>query len=160
MTVLSVDKDASAQTLAITAEFDAPVDNVWQLWADPRLFERWWGPPEHPTTVQHYDLTTGGTITYVMASPDGNKVEGTWNVIAVDEPTRLVFEDADLGDDGLPADGNGITRMEVVIASEGAKSRMVITTFFAGTEGMEHMLSGFEEGMHQVIAQMEALLAA
>ncbi len=36
MTVIAVDKDLDACTLTITAEFDAPLERVWELWADPR----------------------------------------------------------------------------------------------------------------------------
>ena len=51
---------------------------VWQLWADPRLLERWWGPPGFPATFEHHDLTPGGTITYFMSGPDGgDRFDGT-----------------------------------------------------------------------------------
>ena len=43
MAVTGVEKDPESRTMTITAEFDAPVDRVWQLWADPRRLERWWG---------------------------------------------------------------------------------------------------------------------
>ena len=52
MTVTNVHKDPEALTMTITAEFDAPVERVWQLWADPRQLERWWGPPTYPATVR------------------------------------------------------------------------------------------------------------
>jgi len=51
MTVTSVDKDLDDLTLTLTADFDAPIERVWELWADPRKLERWWGPPEYPATV-------------------------------------------------------------------------------------------------------------
>jgi uncharacterized protein YndB with AHSA1/START domain len=35
---------------------------VWQLWADPRQLERWWGPPGYPSTFTEHDLTTGGHV--------------------------------------------------------------------------------------------------
>ena len=35
MTVASVLKDPKTLTMTITAEFDAPVERVRQLWADP-----------------------------------------------------------------------------------------------------------------------------
>ena len=41
----------AALTLTLEAEFDAPPERVWQLWADPRQLERWWGPPTYPATV-------------------------------------------------------------------------------------------------------------
>ena len=55
MTVWSVDKNPEAKTMVITAEFNTSITNVWQLWADPRLLERWWGPPGFAAT---FELTT------------------------------------------------------------------------------------------------------
>src|SRR6185312_1766897 len=43
MTVTSSIKSPEALTLAITAEFPAAVERVWQIWEDPRQLERWWG---------------------------------------------------------------------------------------------------------------------
>jgi uncharacterized protein YndB with AHSA1/START domain len=57
MTVWNVDKNAEAKTMVISAEFKTSITNVWQLWADPRLLERWWGPPGFPATFEHLDLT-------------------------------------------------------------------------------------------------------
>ena len=45
MTVTNIERDAKRLTLAITAEFDASIDAVWQLWENPRQLEQWWGPP-------------------------------------------------------------------------------------------------------------------
>ena len=84
MTVWSVDKNAEAKTMVITAEFTASIANVWRLWADPRLLERWWGPPGFPATFEQHDLRPGGTITYFMSGPDGgDRFDSTWNVVEV-----------------------------------------------------------------------------
>ena len=48
MTLKDVKKDPENLSMVVTAEFNAPVERVWQLWADPRQLERWWGPL--PTT--------------------------------------------------------------------------------------------------------------
>ena len=48
MTVTAVHKDPDALTMTLTAEFDASPERVWELWADPRQLERWWGPPPTP----------------------------------------------------------------------------------------------------------------
>jgi uncharacterized protein YndB with AHSA1/START domain len=50
VTITTVHKDPAALTMTITAEFDASPELVWQLWADPRQLERWWGPPGYPET--------------------------------------------------------------------------------------------------------------
>jgi uncharacterized protein YndB with AHSA1/START domain len=61
MSVTSVHKDPENMTMTIAAEFDAPIGRVWQLWANPRQLERWWGPPTYPATVVDHDLTPAGT---------------------------------------------------------------------------------------------------
>ena len=50
MTVTAVRKDPDTLTMTLDAEFEAPPERVWQLWADPRQLERWWGPPTYPAT--------------------------------------------------------------------------------------------------------------
>jgi uncharacterized protein YndB with AHSA1/START domain len=42
MTVTTIDKDTEALTLTLIAVFAAPVEAVWELWADPRKLERWY----------------------------------------------------------------------------------------------------------------------
>ena len=69
MSVTSVEKDADTLTLTLIADFDAPNERVWQLWADPRQLERWWGPPGYPATFEHHDLTPGGAVRYFMTGP-------------------------------------------------------------------------------------------
>ncbi|MEY2467367.1 MAG: hypothetical protein QOF21_65 [Actinomycetota bacterium] len=161
MTVLSVEKDEAKMRLVVTAEFKASIATVWQLWADPRLLERWWGPPGFPTTFEQHDLTPGGTITYVMVAPDGaNRFDGTWKVIEVDAPTRLVVADADVDADGVPTDGNGLTHIEVDITAAGDKTRMVLTARFDSIAGMEQQLAmDFAEGMKACMSQIDDVLA-
>src|SRR4029079_11870921 len=64
MTVTAVRKDQQARTMTLDAEFAAPPERVWQLWADPRQLERWWGPPTYPATVDAHDLRSGGRVEY------------------------------------------------------------------------------------------------
>ena len=161
MTDWTVEKNAEAKTMVITAEFQASLADVWNLWADPRLLERWWGPPGFPATFEHHDLTPGGTITYSMSGPDGGeRFDGTWTVLEVDPPARLVVEDAVVDDDGTPSDGNSMTRLEIDIEAVGETTRMVLTTHFDSLDGMEQAITtGVTEGMMACMSQIGALLA-
>src|SRR5256885_10356269 len=76
MSVVSVEKDFDSLSLTVLAEFDAPIERVWQLWADPRQLERWWGPPTHPATVEKHHLDAGGEGAYVMTRPGGEQTRG------------------------------------------------------------------------------------
>jgi uncharacterized protein YndB with AHSA1/START domain len=161
MPVVHVEKSQEQKKLVLTSEWSASIANVWQLWANPRLLERWWGPPGFPTTFDDYDLTAGGTITYLMVTPDGaDRFHGRWKIVEVDAPTRLVVADADLDADGVPADGNGLTHIEVDIEPAGDKTRMTVTARFDSIAGMEQQLAmDFEEGMKACMGQIDAVLA-
>ena len=160
MTVTSVVKDPDARTLTITARFDAPIGRVWQVWSDPRQLERWWGPPMYPATVTEHDLAPGGSVTYYMTGPEGERHGGWFRVRAVDPPHNLEL-DAGFAD----ADGHAIpetpTAVIRVALSEpaGGGTQMTITTAWASDEAMEQMLAtGMEAGMTAAVGQIDALL--
>src|ERR1043166_6113163 len=100
MSVISVEKDFESLSLILVADFDAPIERVWQLWADPRQLERWWGPPAYPATVEKHELAAGREGGLFMAGPDGEKTRGWWRVTSVDAPTSLAFTDGLANDDG------------------------------------------------------------
>ena len=93
MPVTDITKDIENRTLAITAEFAAPVERVWALYADPRQLEKVWGPPEYPATFVDHDLRPGGRSTYYMTSPEGERFAGYWDITEVEAPRRLAFRD-------------------------------------------------------------------
>ena len=78
MPVIDVTKNLDDRSITITAEFAAPVERVWQIYADPRQLEKVWGPPEYPATFVDHDLAPGGRVTYYMTGPDGEKYAGYW----------------------------------------------------------------------------------
>jgi uncharacterized protein YndB with AHSA1/START domain len=161
MTVKDVTKDPATLTMVVTAEFDAPVERVWQLWADPRQLERWWGPPTYPATVVDHDLVPGGTVTYFMTGPEGDKHGGWWRVLAVDAPHSLEVQDGFSDDTGSPNPDMPSTIMRVVLSEEGGGTKMVMTSTFPSLEAMEQLTDmGMEEGLRAAMAQMDEVLAA
>ena len=50
LSITSVDTDYDNLTISLIADFDAPIEQVWELWSDPRKLERGWGPPGYPAT--------------------------------------------------------------------------------------------------------------
>jgi uncharacterized protein YndB with AHSA1/START domain len=154
MSVTSVHKDPVARTMTVTSEFAAPVDRVWQLWADPRLLERWWGPPSHPATVVEHSLSPGGKVSYYVTGPDGERRTGWWEVLTVEAPRWLVFE---MGDPDIPT-----MTVRVSLADRevpGGGTRMAIEVDFGSSESMDLLVGmGFEEGLTTAIAQIDPLL--
>jgi uncharacterized protein YndB with AHSA1/START domain len=161
MSVTSVEKDPESLTLTVTTDLDATVERAWQLWADPRQFEQWWGPPGYPVTVVDHDLRAGGRITFFMVGTEGERHDSTWEVIAADPPRYLELRDADVDDNGIPNDGNSMTALVITInARAGGGAAMAIRTHFDSQAGMEDVLAmGFEEGMRSLFLRIEAVLA-
>ena len=40
MSVVTIEKNAEALTMSVVARFDAELEQVWDVWADPRKLER------------------------------------------------------------------------------------------------------------------------
>ena len=162
MTVVSVVKDFDNLTLTIVAEFDPTPEEVWQLWADPRLLERWWGPPEWPATFEAGDLTPGGEVSFFMAGPDGQRSRGWWRITSVDPPRALAFTDGFADADGVPLEGMPTTDVEVELTDRaGGGTRMVVRSTFSSPEHLQSIVdAGAVEVFQQTIGQMDALLAA
>lgn len=161
MTVTAIRTDPEKLTMTLDAEFDASVERVWQLWADPRQLERWWGPPTYPATFTKHDLTPGSRIEYHMTGPEGDQPRGYWDVLEVDPPRRLVVRDGFANEDGTPNDtiAPGIMRLEIEPIDE-RRTRMVIASEFPSTEVMEQLIAmGQEEGLRQAVGQIDAILA-
>jgi uncharacterized protein YndB with AHSA1/START domain len=160
MTVTAVRKDPQALTMTIEAEFDASPERVWQLWADPRQLERWWGPPIYPATFTRHDLAQGSRVEYYMTGPEGDQPHGYWDVVEVDPPRSLVFRDGFANDDGSPNAELPITTARVTIEEIGrGRTRMSIESRFPSTEAMEQVLAlGAEEGLRQAVGQIDAIL--
>jgi uncharacterized protein YndB with AHSA1/START domain len=161
VTVLKVVKNPEALTMNVTAEFDATPERVWQLWADPRQLERWWGPPIYPATVTAHDLRPGGRVNYFMTGPEGDTPQGLWEVVEVDPPRSLVFRDLFAEANGEPDQNFPTTTARVTIEAVGeGRTRMSIESEFPSPEAMEQMLGfGMEEGLTQAVGQIDAILA-
>ncbi|HVR33719.1 MAG TPA: SRPBCC domain-containing protein [Acidimicrobiia bacterium] len=162
MTVTAVHKDPDSLTLTIDAEFEASPERVWQLWADPRQLESWWGPPTYPATVDSHDLRAGGRVEYHMTGPEGDQPRGFWEIDEVEPPHRLVFRDGFANDDGTPnADLPGTESHVTIEAIGDGRTRMSITGIFPSLEAMEQLVAmGMEEGLKQAVGQIDAILAA
>jgi len=160
MSVTSVDKDFDHLTLILVADFGAPLERVWQLWADPRQLERWWGPPSHPATVEQHDLTPGGDVTYFMTDPEGEQYRGWWRVTSVNPPRSLEFTDGFADQDGTPLADMPITTTRIELSEHDGGTRMRLRSVFDSREQMDQLLSiGAAEGLQQAVGQMDALLA-
>ena len=159
MTITSVHTDYDSLTVTLIAEFDNPIDEVWELWSDPRKLERWWGPPGYPATVQKHALSSGGEVTYFMTGPGGETSRGWWRVTSVRPPTSLEFTDGFASQDGRPNPQTPTTAVRMRLAEHDGGTRMELRFIFESREHMKRLerLGAFEV-FPQSVGQMDALL--
>jgi uncharacterized protein YndB with AHSA1/START domain len=161
MTVTTTSKDPEALSMSFSATFHVRPEQVWHLWADPRLLERWWGPPGYPATVVAHDLAVGGVVDYYMTGPDGQRYPGGFRVTEVEEPTRLTFEDYFADADGSPDAAMPVstTRVEITPGADGT-TVMTITSTAPSREAWDQLVEmGAVEGMEMALGQIDLLLA-
>jgi uncharacterized protein YndB with AHSA1/START domain len=160
MSVTSVFRDYANLTITLIADFDAAIDQVWELWSDPRKLERWLGPPTHPASVEEHDLTLSGEVTFFMTGPDGDRSWGTWRITALDPPAALEFTDAFADVGGMPIAGMPVSTIRVRLIERVGGTRMEIRVVFESREDLEQWVSlGTVEGLQQAVGQMDALLS-
>ena len=160
MPVTTVTKDPVALTMTISTELDATPERVWQLWADPRQLERWWGPPGYPATFTAHDFRAGGRSEYHMTGPDGPTPAGYWEILELDPPHSMKIEDGFA--EGGPKELEGLSGgMKISIEDVGGgKTRMSILNELPSAAAMEQLLQmGQEEGMREAMGQIDAILA-
>ena len=161
MTVTSVDKDYDKLSLTLVAEFPAPSDAVWELWADPRQLERWWGPPTYPATMERHEFTTGGTVAYYMTGPDGEKFHGLWELTEVSPKTGIDLIDRFADANGEPDPGMPVTTTRMRLTGTAEGTRMELSSHFESRADLDRVVEmGMEEGLTQAVGQMDALLAS
>ena len=161
MPVTDVTHDLDARTITVTAEFAAPVERIWQIYADPRQLEQACGPPTAPATFVQHELTPGGRSHYFMTSPDGVRHYGWWMITAVDEPRSFSFEDGFAADDSFAAvEDLLVSRNVYTFEAIDGGTRATFTSTYDSPEALRRMLEmGFVENSTAALDQIDALVA-
>ena len=160
MTVTNVRNDPDKLTMTVTAEFDATPERVWQLWADPRQFERWWGAPGYPAKATAFDMRQGGRVEYHLSGPDGDTPNNVWEIVVADHPRRIVLRDALVDPNDVPVDEGPSTFTVTFDAIEHGRTRMSIESKFPSIESLEMSLKMDMDKMFEwSVSQMEAVLS-
>ena len=124
--------------------------------------QRWWGPPTYPATVLEHDLSAGGTVSYYMTSPEGDRSYGWWRVSAVEAPYRLEFVDGFGDDKGNPVPDMPTSTVRVTLSADATDGTvMEVVSTFPTTEAMEQLLAmGMDEGIRAAAGQLDEVLTA
>lgn len=79
------------QDLVLTRVFEAPVEQVWKLWTEPGLVQRWWGPDMFTCPVAKIDFRVGGTSLVSMHNPQFGENFSTWHYTVIVPLERIEY---------------------------------------------------------------------
>src|SRR5579875_2874442 len=159
MPITAVHKDVEALTMTVVAEFAAPLQRLWDAYADPRQLEKFWGPPTYPATFTRHDMFAGGRSEYAMAGPAGDVARGYWEFLDVKAPHSFEVRDGFCRADGTPDPDMPSMRMTFVFEAAGSGSRVTTTTYFGSVDDLQRLLGmGMEEGVREAMCQIDAVL--
>ena len=132
------DTDNPTDAVVIERSFDAPVEQIWQMWTVPEHFQAWYGPTGASIPVAKMDVRVGGTrlICMEMQTPGGPMqmwFAGEYREVVENE--RLVYTEAMSDEDGNPAatssmglpDEHSLTEVRVELEVVEGLTRMTMT---------------------------------
>lgn len=160
MPVTDISHDLENLTLTINALFAAPVQRIWDIYADPRQLEKVWGPPEYPATFVDHDLSPGGRMNYLMTGPGGDKHYGYWEVTSVEAPRSFSYRDGFANEDFTPNTKLPAALTDCTFEERDGATYASFISHYPTREGLRQVLDmGVEEGSTSAINQIDALIA-
>jgi uncharacterized protein YndB with AHSA1/START domain len=60
--------------ITLERNYDATIEDVWELWTTKEGIEAWWGPDGFAVTVQALDLRPGGELRYTMTATGADQI--------------------------------------------------------------------------------------
>ena len=159
MPITSINKDPEALTMTVVAEFPVPVQRLWDAYADARQLEKFWGPPEYPSTFVRHDFAKGGRSDYYMTGPEGVGPHAYWTFVDVDPGKSFEVMDGFTAPEGTEYEGVPPMRMTFTFEPTDGGSRVSTVTRFESAEALEATLAlGMEEGMKAAMGQMDDVI--
>lgn len=59
-------KNEAKRRITLERSYEAPIEDVWDLWTTKEGIESWWGPDGFEVKVRSLDLRPGGKLHYAM----------------------------------------------------------------------------------------------
>ena len=141
--------------------FDAPRELVWQAWAEPEHFKRWYGPTGFTVPTCEIDFRVGGRRLCGMRSPDGFEMFSTGVYQEIVPLDRFVFTDSFADKDGnvVPMrDGHPVETIVTVTLEDLGDGKTKMTLRQSGWADPD-MAGHAGGGWSQAFDKLEAALA-
>ena len=145
---------ADLPVIRIIRDFDAPPERVFRAWVDPELFVQWIGPRSIDTTIETWDVRTGGAYRYTARRDDFEMgFYGSFHQVRPDERIVQTF--------GFDAEPDAVSLETLTFeALEGGRCRTVGVSVVESLEIRDRILSsGMDVGVNEGYEKLDELLA-
>lgn len=145
----------SDRELVVTRTFNAPARIVFEAWAKPELFRRWWVPKAMGMSLLSCDMDVraGGRYRLVFGINDSKVMEVFGRYIEVTPPSRLVWTNEE-GDEG-----GAVTTL--TFEEKGGQTLLVKHDLYPSKEALDgELASGAADGLPEQLEQLDELLLA
>lgn len=89
---MELSPEEQRRTVISSRVIAAPIDDVFDAYADPNKLVRWWGPNGFTLTTEAIDLTEGGHWRFVFHGPDGKTYKNHLTFERIDRPRLFVVD--------------------------------------------------------------------
>ena len=154
-------KKQDQECITITRTINAPREEVWKLWTDPKQYMCWWGPKDFTSPYAKFDLRQGGKYLSCMRGPDGKEYWDTGTYEEISAPKKLVYTDSFADEKGniVPPSYYGMgsdepVEMSVQLTLDDIGGKTMLILEHCGM-GDGEMLDQAKEGWNQSLDKME-----
>lgn len=151
--------------LTLERVINAPKDNVWEAYANPDIFAKWFSTDGWTTRVEHFDFTAGGYTLFVMKCEDENLEmfgQESWNkseYTSVTPKDTFTYIDSFSDKNGNSNESMPSTEITVTLEEMGNTTKITSVSTFASEAGLQQVLAmGVEEGIKQTFNKLANLL--
>ncbi len=154
-----------ARQIEVKRTFNAPIEMVWEIWTDPELVKRWWGPKHFTSPVAKIDFQVGGKSVVSMKAPTEMGGQEFYSVWVYDEiiPLQKIEFVQSLSDKdgnktdptniGMPADFPIDIRTVVTFRELGENQTEMTVTEYADMGSTSNFAQiGLEQSMDKMVA--------
>lgn len=155
-----IDADATVERtsdrdLVVTRTVRGPARLVFEAWARPDLFRRWWAPASFGVTIVSYeaDVRTGGTYRLEMGHPSSEQTMAFYGRYLDVVPNARIVWTNDEGDQDGPV-------TTVTFEESDGDTLVTIQDRYPSKESLDEAIaSGSTSGWGEQLRQLDAILS-
>jgi uncharacterized protein YndB with AHSA1/START domain len=144
----------SDREFVVTRTFNGPVRLVFEAWANPELFRRWWVPKSSGMSLLScdMDIRTGGTYRLVFKHPSFEQPMAFFGrYLEVTPQVRMVWTNDEGGETGAVT--------TVTFEERGGVTLVVLHDLYPSKEALDEAIaSGSTSGFGEQFEQLDELL--